>query len=152
MTAALFYHLTDSSVDQTARMLLTKCLEQGWRVTVRGTDAERLKWLDEKLWLGPDEGFLPHGLAGGDHDHAQPVLLTTGDANNDPHCLMSVDGADIAEIEGAGKERIFVLFDGHDGDAVARARVQWKTLTGGGFPAQYWAQEGGRWSKKAQSG
>ncbi|MEM1101745.1 MAG: DNA polymerase III subunit chi, partial [Pseudomonadota bacterium] len=37
------------------------------------------------------------------------------------------------------------------GDAVARARVQWKALTGAGVAAQYWAQEDGRWTMKAES-
>ncbi|MEO0484513.1 MAG: DNA polymerase III subunit chi [Pseudomonadota bacterium] len=151
MSAARFYHLTTSTVDQTARMLLEKCLEQGWRVALRGTDIERLKTLDERLWLSPDDGFLPHGLAGGDHDAAQPVLLTTGAAANDPNCLMSIDGAEVSKAETEGKERVFILFDGADGDAVARARVQWKTMTGDGIAAQYWAQEGGRWTMKAEA-
>ncbi|MEL7299483.1 MAG: DNA polymerase III subunit chi [Pseudomonadota bacterium] len=149
--SARFYHLTTSPLDVTARMLLEKSLAAGWRVALRGTDLERLKWLDEKLWLGPEEGFLPHGLAGGDHDARQPVLLTTGAAANDPHCLMSIDGAEIAAEETEGKERTFILFDGQDGDAVARARVQWKALTGAGVAAQYWAQEDGRWTMKAES-
>ncbi|MEL6689502.1 MAG: DNA polymerase III subunit chi, partial [Pseudomonadota bacterium] len=45
--SARFYHLTESPVDQTCRMLLEKSLEAGWRVAVHGTDIERLKWLDE---------------------------------------------------------------------------------------------------------
>lgn len=148
---ARFYHLTESSVDQTCRMLLEKSLEAGWRVAVYGTDIERLKWLDEKLWLGPEDGFLPHGLAGGEHDAHQPVLLTIGEASNDPQCVMSIDGAEIAPDVAQSKERAFILFDGLDGDAVQRARTQWKTMTGAGVAAQYWAQEGGRWVMKAES-
>ncbi|MEM8592733.1 MAG: DNA polymerase III subunit chi [Pseudomonadota bacterium] len=152
MGAARFYHLTESSVDQTCRMLLEKSLQAGWRVAVFGTDLERLKWLDEKLWLGPEEGFLPHGLAGGEHDRAQPVLLVHGaEADNDPFCVMSIDGAEIAPETADAKERAFILFDGHDSDAVARARVQWKAMTAAGVASQYWAQEGGRWVKKADS-
>ncbi|MEM6726935.1 MAG: DNA polymerase III subunit chi [Pseudomonadota bacterium] len=149
--SARFYHLTESAVDHTCRMLLEKCLQAGWRVAVRGTDLERLKWLDEKLWLGPEDGFLPHGLAGGEHDAAQPVLLTTGDAPNAPHCLMSIDGAAIAPDEAQTLERAFIIFDGLDGDAVSRARVQWKEMTGAGVAAQYWAQDGGRWTMKAEA-
>ena len=149
--SARFYHLTESPVDQTCRMLLEKSLGAGWRVAVHGTDIERLKWLDEKLWLGPDDGFLPHGLAGGEHDAQQPVLLTTGAATNDPQCVMSIDGAEIAPDVAQSKERTFILFDGLDGDAVQRARGQWKTMTGAGVAAQYWAQEAGRWVMKAES-
>ena len=149
--SARFYHLTESTVDQTARMLIEKSLQAGWRVAVHGTDLERLKWLDEKLWLGPEDGFLPHGLAGGDHDAAQPVLLTADtDAPNQPDCVMSIDGAEIKPGIVQSKERAFILFDGQDGDAVARAREQWKTLTEAGVSAQYWAQEAGRWVMKAE--
>ena len=152
MGAARFYHLTESSVDQTCRMLLEKALAAGWRVAVRGADLERLKWLDEKLWLGPEEEFLPHGLVGGPHDAAQPVLLTTDPAlPNEPHCVMSIDGAAIPPEEAEAKERAFILFDGQDPDAVARARAQWKEMTAAGVAAQYWAQEGGRWVKKAEA-
>ena len=148
---ARFYHLTESTVDQTARMLIEKSLQAGWRVAVHGTDLEGLKWLDEKLWLGPEDGFLPHGLAGGEHDAAQPVLLTAeADAPNEPNCVMSIDGAEIEPGIVQSKERAFVLFDGQDGDAVAKARQQWKTLTEAGVSAQYWAQEAGRWVMKAE--
>ncbi|MEM9436306.1 MAG: DNA polymerase III subunit chi [Pseudomonadota bacterium] len=149
--SARFYHLTESTVDQTCRMLLEKSLQAGWKVAVRGTDLERLKWLDERLWLGPDEGFLPHGLAGGAYDAAQPVLLTMEEAGNAPDCLMSIDGAEISAVETEDKERVFILFDGQDGDAVARAREQWKAMTEAGVAAQYWAQESGRWVMKAEN-
>ena len=77
MGAAFFYHLTQRPLEATLPMLLTKALQAGWRVAVRGRDAGRMAWLDEKLWLGPEDGFLPHGLAGGAHEADQPVLLTT---------------------------------------------------------------------------
>jgi DNA polymerase IIIc chi subunit len=60
-----FYHLTRSALDAALRQLLERALGRGWRVVVRGQDAARLDWLDEKLWLQPDAGFLPHGRAGG---------------------------------------------------------------------------------------
>ena len=66
MPNALFYHLTRSPMEATLPMLLTRALEAGWHVVVRGVDKGRMDWLDQRLWAGPDEGFLPHGLAGGD--------------------------------------------------------------------------------------
>ena len=80
MGAAFFYHLTQRPLEATLPMLLTKALQAGWRVAVRGRDAGQMAWLDEKLWLGPEDGFLPHGLAGGAHEADQPVLLTTQEA------------------------------------------------------------------------
>ena len=151
MGAAYFYHLTSASVEQPLPMLLTKARSAGWVVEVRGRDRPAMERLDQALWGGPAEGFLPHGLAGGDHDAEQPILLTIGTgAANAPTCLMSVHGGDISADEVQAAERTCVLFDGHDGDALAHARVQWKTLTDAGCSAQYWSQDSGRWEKKAE--
>jgi DNA polymerase-3 subunit chi len=152
MGAAYFYHLTQKPLEATLPMLLGKALGAGWRVAVRGTDAARMDWLDQKLWLGPEEGFLPHGLAGGPHDAAQPVLLTvTQEAANEPQCLMTVDGAEVAPDEVQRLERVCILFDGNDPAAVEVARGQWRSLTGAGCSAQYWSEESGRWEKKAEA-
>lgn len=149
--AAFFYHLTRSPVETTLPLLLTKSLEAGWRVAVRAKTAERLAWLDEKLWLEPEDGFLPHGIAGGAADADQPVLLTLGGAEaNGAACLMCIDGAD-ATVEEAGRlERVCILFDGNDPEALDHARTQWRLLTGAGIAAQYWSEETGRWQKKAE--
>lgn len=152
MGAAYFYHLTSASLEQTLPMLLGKSREAGWLVEVRGEDLAAMERLDKALWSGPPEAFLPHGVAGGDHDADQPILLTTGGgAANGAHCVMSVHGAEVSVDEVQASERVCVLFDGHDGDALARARVQWKTLTDGGCSAQYWSQDSGRWEKKAEA-
>ena len=132
-------------------MLLDKSRSAGWVVEVRGVDRGAMERLDQALWGGPTEAFLAHGLAGGDHDTDQPILLTSGEAAaNAPSCLMSVHGADISADEVNAVERVCVLFDGYDGDALAKARIQWKTLTDAGCSAQYWSQDSGRWEKKAE--
>lgn len=151
MGAVYFYHLTQRPVEDTLAVLLGKARQAGWRVAVRGTDPDRLAWLDEKLWLGADDGFLPHGLAGGPHDADQPILLATGPTKaNNPSCVMSVDSADVTPEEINGMERVCILFDGHDDMAMQRARRQWKTLTGAGCSAQYWSEEAGRWEMKRE--
>lgn len=133
-------------------MLLEKSRGAGWMVEVRGTDTLAMERLDKALWTGPPEGFLPHGLAGGPNDAEQPILLTTasGMALNTPTCVMSVHNAVVSADEVQAAQRVCVLFDGHDGEALAAARVQWKTLTDAGCSAQYWSQETGRWEKKAE--
>jgi DNA polymerase-3 subunit chi len=152
MGAVFFYHMTRTPLEATLPLLLAKALEAGWRVAVRGTDPDRLAWLDDKLWLGGDESFLPHGIAGGAHDADQPVLLTTGaDRANGAACVMAVDGADVEAGEAAELERVCILFDGNDPVAVEKARGQWRDLTGAGVAAQYWSQESGRWEKKAEA-
>ncbi len=150
MGEVYFYHLTRRPVEETLPVLLERALAQGWRVAVRGRDIEKLEHLDEKLWLGPKDGFLPHGLAGGAHDARQPVLLTTAlDAPNAPDCVMALGGAEVAPGEISALKRTCILFDGLDGDALGHARGQWKVLTDAGCAARYWSEESGKWEEKA---
>lgn len=147
----MFYHLTRNPMEQTLTMLLGKAQGAGWRVVVRGVDPARMTWLDERLWLGSEESFLPHGLAGGPHDDLQPVLLTTSHGAGKAHCLMSVDGAAVSAEEVSALDRVCVLFDGNDPAQLNAARAQWKTLKDAGASAQYWSEESGRWEKKAET-
>jgi DNA polymerase-3 subunit chi len=153
MGDVLFYHLTRSGLPQTLGTLLEKSLERGWRVAVRVPDRAEADRLDAALWLGPEDRFLPHGVAGGPHDARQPVLLTTGaEAANAPDCVMAVAGAEVDPAEAARLQRVCILFDGADGDRVAQARAQWRAVTAAGLVAQYWSEESGRWQKKAEAG
>jgi DNA polymerase-3 subunit chi len=151
MGAVYFYHLTRAPLEATLPMLLEKARGAGWRVLVRGTDLGRMEWLDEILWRGQSETFLAHGIAGGDFDADQPILLGTGmDNPNHATCLMAVDNAPIEAAEVEQMERVCIIFDGNDEAALSAARSQWKELTTAGCAAQYWSQESGRWEKKAQ--
>lgn len=153
MGKAMFYHLTHSTLEATARTLLTRALDQGWRVALRGRDRAVLDRLDLALWTDDKASFLPHGLAGGPYDADQPVLLTTDStAPNAAQCVMAIDRAPVMPSEIAGLERLWVLFDGQDAAALQAARVDWKAMTAAGVLAEYWSEEGGRWEKKAQSG
>ena len=151
MGVAYFYHLTRRPMEETLSMLLGKPLQAGWRVAVRGRDPARMAWLDERLWQGEQDAFLPHGVAGGPHDADQPVLLTTGAAENGASCVMSVDGAAVSAEEVASLDRVCVLFDGDDSEALDVARAQWKALKDAGASAQYWSEESGKWEKKAET-
>ncbi|GAB5446553.1 DNA polymerase III subunit chi [Gymnodinialimonas sp.] len=151
MGEAYFYHLTQAPLEVTLRVLLGKSLQAGWRVAVRGRTEVTLERLDEALWLVPEDSFLPHGRAGGDHDADQPVLLTTGAAGNDSTCLVSVEGAGVDAAEVTAMDRVMVLFDGHDEAALQTAREQWKALTAAGVAAKYWSEASGRWEMKAES-
>ena len=150
MGAAYFYHLTRQPLEVALPALLEKASGAGWRVEVRGTSLERMQWLDDKLWLGSDDGFLAHGLSGSDTDAHQPILLTTN-AESGFDCIMSIDGAQIDAREVINSQRVCILFDGVDETAMQQARRQWKILTEAGCAAQYWSEESGRWQKKADS-
>ncbi|MFD1797333.1 DNA polymerase III subunit chi [Paracoccus aurantiacus] len=149
MGNALFYHLTRSRPEGLLPQLLGKALGAGWRVELRSDSAERLAALDAALWL--DEGFLPHGLAGGPHDNRQPIILRSADAppaGNAPDCLIAIDDAGVSAEEAERLARVCIIFDGNDQSAVERAREQWRQLTGAGIAAEYWSEAGGRWEKK----
>ena len=147
-----FYHLTRAPLEAVLPVLLERALGAGWRVVVRGVNDARMAWLDERLWLGPEERFLAHGLAGGEHDADQRVLLTAAtDATNGAACLMAVDGAAVSAEDVRALARVCVLFDGNDEAALGVARGQWRDLTGAGCKAQYWSQQSGKWEKVAQS-
>ncbi len=151
---ARFYHLVRMDPRAVVATLADRALAEGWRVALRLPDADRAAWWDAALWLHPEDGFLPHGLAGGPHDARQPVLIAAGAAPpaNGARYLMSLEGAPVDPGEAAGLARIAVLFDGNDPAAVETARGQWRRLTGAGVAAQYWAEDGGRWVKRAESG
>ena len=151
MGVVFFYHMTRSPLEETLPALLGKSLAAGWTVLLRAPNKDRVARLDELLWLRPEDGFLAHGVAGGDSDADHPVLLTNDDTPNDRTAVVSVDGAPISEKEVEAVERAMVLFDGRDPMAVELARDQWRTLTKAGCSAQYWSQESGAWEKKAES-
>ncbi|MCP5072176.1 MAG: DNA polymerase III subunit chi [Rhodobacteraceae bacterium] len=151
MAEVYFYHLTSSPLEQALPELLERVLSRDWRALVRGADKGRLKWLDDRLWLWRDEGFLPHGQTGGEHDSNQPVLLTAAVENrNLADVLLLIDGAKTDAAEVAEFTRVCLMFDGNNTDAVDAARGDWKTLTDAGIAAQYWAQDDGRWVKKSE--
>jgi DNA polymerase-3 subunit chi len=153
MGAVFFYYLTRSRPEDTLRTLLGKSRQAGWRVLVRGKSEAMMERLDELLWLGPEETFLAHGIAGGPQDADQPILLSTApEIPNAAACVMSIEGAEVTPEEVDRLERVCILFDGGDDGAVTHARGQWKALTGAGCAAQYWSEESGRWEKKAESG
>lgn len=149
MSEVYFYHMTHQPLEVTLPMLLGKARGAGWAIAVQGTSADRLAWLDDKLWQG--DGFFPHGRAGGEFDADQPVLLAeAGPFANRPECIISIDGADL-DLSGLNEaKRAMILFDGNDPDAVSHARGQWKSVTAANVPAKYWSQESGRWEMKAE--
>ncbi|HUV32815.1 MAG TPA: DNA polymerase III subunit chi [Devosiaceae bacterium] len=147
MTGIVFYHLENSPLERALPALLEKVVERGWKAVVEVGGAERLEALDTTLWTYADDAFLPHGLASEDQAAQQPIVLTNGEDNpNAANVRFFVDGA--TPKSGGGYERLVFMFNGHDTDAVTRARAAWRAL-GEANELTYWQQdENGRWSKK----
>ncbi len=145
----MFYHLTRSGPEEVLALILPRALAAGWRVMLRSPDAARRDRLDARLWLEPEEDFLPHGVEGGPFDAEQPVLIGQGAAVNGSQGVVLLDGAEPLAGEEA-MERLWVLFDGNDETALQAARGMWTRLTGLGMAAQYWSEETGRWVMKTE--
>ena len=149
MTEILFYHLQRHPLERVLLALVEKSLERGWRVVVQAASEERVEALDAHLWIFRDDSFLPHGTWREAEAAEQPVLLTVHDSNpNGAAVRFLVDGAPVP-VDAAGYERIVLLVDGNDPDAVAAARERWSEGKAKGFEVTYWqADENGRWQRK----
>jgi DNA polymerase III subunit chi len=150
MTDILFYHLQGQKLEGVLPALLEKSLAKGWRVIVQGGAEERIDALDAHLWTYRDDGFLPHGTWREPDAPLQPVLLTVNEGNpNNAQVRFLIDGAAMP-AETADYQRIVLLFDGEDENAVATARTQWSEARARGVAATYWQpDENGRWRQKA---
>ncbi|ACI54365.1 DNA polymerase-3 subunit chi [Rhizobium leguminosarum] len=149
MTDVLFYHLTETKLEDALPPLIDKSVERGWRVAVQTREAARRDALDAHLWTFREESFLPHGTDEGDFAENQPVLLTVTSGNaNAATVRFIIDGAEPPPLD--AYERVVFMFDGHDQAQLEAARAQWKKLKGEGHNLTYWQQTPeGRWEKKA---
>jgi DNA polymerase IIIc chi subunit len=150
LTDVLFYHLQAQPVERVLPVLLEKSLERGWRVVVHTTVEERVDALDAHLWTFREDSFLPHGTFREPTAAEQPVLLTVKDDNpNGATVRFLLDRAPMPEDAGR-YDRLVLMFDGNDDDAVAEARQRWQAAKALGFALTYWqADESGRWQRKA---
>lgn len=148
MTDVLFYHLTESKLEDALPPLIDKSVERGWRVAVQMKEIARRDTLDAHLWTYREDSFLPHGTDEADFAEDQPVLLTvSADNPNAAIVRFIIDGAEPPPA--ADYERIVFMFDGYDQEQVEGARAQWKKLKGEGHNLTYWQQTPeGRWEKK----
>jgi DNA polymerase III subunit chi len=145
MTEIGFYHLTRSTLAEALPQLLTRTLAAGQRGLVLGPGSS-LDALSAALWAQP--AWLPHGtVADGDPD-LQPIWLSTEpEPLNGARFLFMVEGGETDRL--AEFDRVFDLFDGNSTDAVAAARIRWKTAKEAGHTLAYWQQTDSGWQRKA---
>jgi DNA polymerase-3 subunit chi len=150
MTEMLFYHLQRQPLERVLPTLLERSIERGWRAVVQAPSEERVDALDAHLWTFRDESFLPHGTWRDAEASEQPILLTIHDDNpNGAAVRFLIDGTPVpADLR--GYDRIVVLFDGEDPEAVAAARERWSEGKAQGFEVTYWqTDDQGRWQRMA---
>lgn len=149
MTEVLFYHLEGPPLERVLPRILELCVARGWRTVVETGSPERRDALDAHLWTYTDESFLPHGTRADGDPAEQPVYLTAeGDTPNGARVRVLADRAPLPPDLSA-YDRIVLIFDGNDPEAVGQARRDWVSVTrAGGHTASYWRQDAaGRWSK-----
>jgi len=149
MTEIRFYHLTRTSLEAALPKLLEKTLARDWRALVLAGSEDRVEALAAHLWTYDDRSFLPHGTRKDGYPELQPIWLSTSDENvNGANVLFLTDGTESAAVDRF--EVVAELFDGHDGEAVQRARRHWKAYKAAGHEVTYWKQaDDGRWTKGA---
>jgi DNA polymerase III subunit chi len=152
MTEILFYHLKGQTLEQVLPSLLQKSLERGWRVVVQASSDERVEALDAHLWTWRDDAFLPHGTARDPEAAEQPIVLTaSADSPNGAAVRFLVDGANLTADAG-NYQRVVLLFDGDDPEAVEMARMRWNEAKTNGAEVTYWkADENGRWQRQMEA-
>ena len=141
-----FYQLAGTAAEQIIASIAEKVLQGDGRLLIVADDEAYLTKLDRMLWDSGGLNFLPHGLAGGADDARQPILLATNpDAPNQARNVLIADG--VWREAALTYDRSFYLFD----DATLEgARLAWQLLAGReGVERRYWAQESGKWVKKA---
>lgn len=150
MTEVLFYHLEHRPLESVLPVLLERSLERGWRVVVHTPLEERVDALDGHLWTFRDDSFLPHGTFREPAAADQPVLLTVREDNpNSATVRILIDRAPVPD-DASDYQRVVLMFEDGDADAVAEARAAWQAVKARGFAATYWrADADGRWHKRA---
>lgn len=150
MTEILFYQLKGQTLDQVLPPLIARSLERGWRVVVQASSEERIEALDSHLWTWRDDAFLPHGTWRDAEPAEQPVLLTVYEGNpNGAAIRFLVEGAEMPGDVSA-YERLVLLFDGDDPEALETARRRWTKAKNDGLNVTYWrTDENGRWQRQA---
>jgi DNA polymerase-3 subunit chi len=136
-----FYQLNRDPAEVALAQLAAKTLEAGERLLVVSDDDSQLARIGEALWARK-EAFLAHGLAGGDHDARQPILLSRDVTVANGARFVALADGQWREV-GNGFARVLYLFD--DGTLKA-ARDCWRALKDReGLARHFWRQEAGRW-------
>ena len=141
-----FWQLSSGSVGQVVALIAGRARADGTRLLVVDGDAERRSATSRALWEARAEAFLANGDAAELHADRQPILLSeTCEPTNGARLAIIADGQ--WRDEGEGFESTIMLFDEAGTPA---AREVWRKFDGReDVTRSYYAQEDGKWAKKA---
>jgi DNA polymerase-3 subunit chi len=140
-----FWQVTQDPVEKVVTLIARRVLGEGERVLVVADAPAQRAAIAQALWQAGPDSFLANGEAAAPGAARQPILLSdqTEAANGASHLIL----ADGTFRDASGFARVFLLFP----PALApQARAAWRAQDGrDGVERAYFAQEGGRWVKKA---
>lgn len=152
MTEIRFYHLERQRLEDALPALLHKAYSMDHKILIKGTDKNRIKQLNEYLWVRNPNDFLPHGSTAEKHAKKQPILLTHENDNlNNADMLVLIDGAEHETL--TDFKLACLMFDGNNENHLKQARETWKSLKNDDSTKDceitYWQQTEKGWEKKA---
>src|SRR5438046_10026454 len=138
MTEMLFYRLQNMSIESVLPSLLEESLGRGWRVVVQSTSPERTEALDAHLWTYSDDSFLPHATWRAGDAQDQPIILSIEEGNpNRANVRFLIDNVALpADCD--SYERLVLVFNGDDADALTSARGAWADCKSRGVWETWW--------------
>jgi len=141
-----FWQYSQGPVERIVTLIAERARAGSERLLVVDADAERRETTASALWEAKPEAFLASGQASEPHAARQPILLSdTCDAPNGARFAILADGQ--WRNEGEGFERTILLFGESQIEA---ARAVWRRFDDREDVTRgYFAQEAGKWVKKA---
>jgi DNA polymerase-3 subunit chi len=138
MTEVLFYHLQRQPLERVLPQLLERSVERGWRVVVQAGSEERVEALDAHLWTYRDDSFPAAGTAraGETRGAADPAHHRRAQSEWGDGAFPARRRADPPDA--GSYDRLVLMFNGEDDDAVAAARERWGQAKAQGFEVTYW--------------
>ena len=141
-----FWQLSRDPVERVVALIAERTRGAGEKLLVVAKGPEQRAAMSRALWETNPEAFLANGDASDPHAARQPILLSPNcEPENGAGYLVLADGdwRDGAEPF----ERVFLLFGEAAADA---ARGVWRKFDGReDVQRSYYAQEDGKWVKKA---
>ena len=141
-----FWQLSRDPVERVVALIAERTRGTGEKLLIVAGNEDQRAAISRALWEAKPEAFLANGEATAPHAERQPILLSeTCDPANGARYAVLADGA--WREQGDQFERVFLLF----GDAgIEPARGIWRQFDGrDDVERSYFAQEDGKWVKKA---
>ena len=140
-----FYLVEQGGPEGALAPLASKVLGAGGRLLVVAGEVEERRRLSDALWAWKADSFLANGLAGGDQDAAQPILISDRIAPDNGATYLALADGVWREPDVGAFERVLLVFGNAGREA---AREIWRMAKGReGWDCQFFRQDSGRWTK-----